>query len=100
AYLYSAAGAGESTTDLAWDGHAMAFENGTLVAESQRYSGKAQLTFADVDLERLEADRMRQNSFGESARRHAAEVARFRTIEFSLPVFGGSLDLQRKIERF
>ena len=60
----------------------------------------AQLTFADVDLDRLEADRMRQNSFGESARRHAAEIARFRTVDFSLPVFKGVLKLERKIERF
>ena len=100
AYLYSAAGAGESTTDLAWDGHAMAFENGSLLAESRRFSGKAQLIFADLDLERLEADRMRQNSFGESARRHAGEIACFRTVEFSLPVFKGKLKLERKIEKF
>jgi NAD+ synthase (glutamine-hydrolysing) len=100
AYLYSAAGAGESTTDLAWDGHAMAFENGTLVAESQRYSGKAQLTFADLDLERLEADRMRQNSFGESARRHQQEIGRFRTVEFSIPLASGKVLLERKIEKF
>jgi len=100
AYLYSAAGAGESTTDLAWDGHAMAYENGTLLAESQRFSARAQLTFADLDLERLEADRMRQNSFGDSMRRHAAEVARFRTVDFSLPVFKGDLKLERKIEKF
>jgi NAD+ synthase (glutamine-hydrolysing) len=100
AYLYSAAGAGESTTDLAWDGHAMAFENGTLVAESQRYSGKAQLTFADLDLERLEADRMRQNSFGESVRRHAAEVARFRSVDFSVSLPVGKVLLERKVEKF
>jgi NAD+ synthase (glutamine-hydrolysing) len=100
AYLYSAAGAGESTTDLAWDGHAMAYENGSLLAESQRFSSRAQLTLADLDLDRLEADRMRQNSFGESARRHAAQVARFRTIDFSLPLFKGTLRLQRKIEKF
>ncbi len=100
AYLYSAAGAGESTTDLAWDGHAMAFENGALLAESRRYAGAAQLTFADVDLERLAADRMRQNSFGESARRHAAEVARYRTVDFSVPLPGGKVLLERKIERF
>jgi NAD+ synthase (glutamine-hydrolysing) len=100
AYLYSAAGAGESTTDLAWDGHAMAFENGTLLAESERFALRAQLTCADIDLERLEADRMRQNSFGESARRHAAELARFRTIEFSLPVHKGTLQLQRRIAQF
>jgi NAD+ synthase (glutamine-hydrolysing) len=100
AYLYSAAGAGESTTDLAWDGHAMAHENGSLLAESQRFSTQAQLTFADLDLERLEADRMRQNSFGESMRRHATEVARFRTVDFSLPPFKGMLKLERKIEKF
>ena len=100
AYLYSAAGAGESTTDLAWDGHAMAYENGTLLAESRRFAGRAQLTIADLDLDRLEADRMRQNSFGESARRHRSELARFRTIDFSLPLFKGALNLQRKIEKF
>ncbi|HLX80267.1 MAG TPA: NAD(+) synthase [Burkholderiales bacterium] len=100
AYLYSAAGSGESTTDLAWDGHAMAHENGTLLAESQRFSTQAGLTFADLDLERLEADRMRQNSFGESMRRHAAEVARFRSIDFSMPFPGGKILLDRKIGQF
>ncbi|HTP62000.1 MAG TPA: NAD(+) synthase [Burkholderiales bacterium] len=100
AYLYSAAGAGESTTDLAWDGHAMAYENGSLLAESQRYAGKSQLTFADIDLERLEADRMRQNSFGESVRRHAAEFSCFRVVDFSLPLPGGKIPLQRKFQRF
>jgi NAD+ synthase (glutamine-hydrolysing) len=100
AYLYSAAGAGESTTDLAWDGHALAYENGALLAESRRYAREAQITYADIDLDRLEADRMRQNSFGESARRHAQEAGRFRTVEFSLPAFGGALNLARKIEKF
>jgi NAD+ synthase (glutamine-hydrolysing) len=100
AYLYSAAGAGESTTDLAWDGHALAYENGSLLAESRRYAREAQLSYADIDLERLEADRMRQNSFGESARRHADRVAAFRTIDFSLPLFKGILKLERKIEKF
>ena len=100
AYLYSAAGAGESTTDLAWDGHAMAFENGSLLAESKRFSRHAQLTIADLDLERLEADRMRQNSFGESARRHATDIARFRSIDFSISLPGGKALLERKIEKF
>jgi NAD+ synthase (glutamine-hydrolysing) len=99
AYLYSAAGAGESTTDLAWDGHAMAFENGSLLAESQRYAREPQLTLADIDLDRLEADRMRQNSFGESARRHATEVGRFRAVEFSLPVPSGKNLLERGIAK-
>lgn len=99
-YLYSAAGAGESTTDLAWDGHAMAYENGTLLAESRRFDDAPQLTIADVDLERLEADRMRQNSFGESVRQHRSALARFRTVEFSLPLPAGRLPLERAVPRF
>jgi NAD+ synthase (glutamine-hydrolysing) len=97
AYLYSAAGQGESTTDLAWDGDAMAFENGTLLAESRRFATEAQLTLADIDLGRLLADRMRQNTFGASLLRHAAEAARFRTVEVSLPVPRGKILLGRKI---
>ncbi|MGQ0652207.1 MAG: NAD(+) synthase [Betaproteobacteria bacterium] len=98
AYAYSASGLGESTTDLAWDGHAMIYENGTLVASSQRFSSKPQLAVADVDLERLLADRMRQNTFGESALRHGAEVAKFRTVELPLPVPSGRVLLERRIE--
>jgi NAD+ synthase (glutamine-hydrolysing) len=97
AYLYSAAGMGESTTDLAWDGHAMIYENGTLVAESRRWADTPQLAAADVDLGRLLADRMRQNTFGDAALRHHEDVSRFRTIEFSLPVPAGKLPLKRKI---
>jgi NAD+ synthase (glutamine-hydrolysing) len=100
AYLYSAAGPGESTTDLAWDGDAMIFENGNLLAESRRFSGAPQLALADVDLDRLHADRMRQTTFAESALRHAAEVARFRVVEFSLPVPKGRIPLGRSIPRF
>src|SRR5947207_761212 len=98
-YLYSAAGPGESTTDLAWDGHAMVYENGTLVAESKRFSAEPQIALADVDLGRLAADRMRQNTFGATALRHAADVGRFREIEFSVPLPSGRLSLERKVER-
>jgi NAD+ synthase (glutamine-hydrolysing) len=100
AYLYSAAGSGESTTDLAWDGHALAYENGSLVAESRRFAGEDQLTLADIDLDRLEADRMRQNSFGESARRHRDRMGNFQSVEFSLPAPRGKIELERKIQRF
>jgi NAD+ synthase (glutamine-hydrolysing) len=99
AYLYSAAGLGESTTDLAWDGHALIYENGTRVAESRRFADAPQLTVADIDLGRLAADRMRQNTFGAAALRHRDDVRRFRTIEFSLPLPGGRLPLARPIER-
>jgi len=100
AYLYSAAGVGESTTDLAWDGHAMIYENGSLLAESRRFADAPQLALADVDLDRLLADRMRQNTFAASARRHASETGRFRQIEFSVPLPSGRLTLERRVERF
>ena len=100
AYLYSAAGVGESTTDLAWDGHAMIYENGTLVAESKRFAAEPQLASADVDLERLAADRMRQNTFGGAARRHAADVARFRSVEVQFDFPRGKIALKRPVEKF
>jgi len=99
AYLYSASGQGESTTDLAWDGHAIIYENGSLLAESKRFLNEPQLAYADIDLGRLQADRMRQNTFGAAALRHRAEVERFRNVEFSLPLPGGRLALARRLEK-
>jgi NAD+ synthase (glutamine-hydrolysing) len=99
AYLYSASGPGESTTDLAWDGHALIAENGNLVAESRRFAAEPQLALADIDLGRLLADRMRQNTFADSARRHAAEAARFRTVEFDLEPPAGKVALRRPVEK-
>src|SRR5688572_23358386 len=99
AYLYSAAGFGESTTDLAWDGDAMVFENGNLLAESRRFSSVPQITFADLDLERLLADRMRQNTFAANALAHAGQARRFREVELDVPLPGGKLPLERKVER-
>ena len=99
AYLYSAAGSGESTTDLAWDGDAMVFENGNLLAESRRFSNAPQIAFADLDLDRLLADRMRQNTFAANARGHAAELGRFRELELELELPRGRLALERKVER-
>ena len=72
AYLYSSAGIGESTTDLAWDGQALIYESGEMLAESERFSNRSHIIMADVDLERLSRERMRQNSFGVSAQRHKA----------------------------
>src|SRR6266568_7876433 len=84
AYLYTAAGTGESTTDLAWDGHALVYENGTLIAESERFRYDSQLVVAELDLERLALERMRQNSFAQSMQRHQEELRRFRTVSFNI----------------
>lgn len=99
AYLYSAAGLGESTTDLAWDGHALICENGELLAESQRFCDDEQIIFADVDLERLQQDRMRQTSFSDSIGDYRERLRAMRTI--TLPITPPVVtDLRREIARF
>src|ERR1035438_8442564 len=74
AYLYSSAGVGESTTDLAWDGQALICESGELLAQSERFVNGSHLITADVDLERVSRERMRQNTFGQSVARHKADL--------------------------
>ena len=101
AYLYTAAGTGESTTDLAWDGQAMVYENGTLIAESERFRYESQLVLADIDLERLSQERMRQTSFGQSVQCHREALQQFREIRFpvTLPTTGQLL-IRRQYDRF
>ena len=101
AYAYTGAGTGESTTDLAWDGHAMVYENGHLIAESERFCYQSQLVLADIDLEHLVQERMRQNSFAQSLQHHASEVLKFSNVFFDLDVPStGNLPLQREYDRF
>jgi NAD+ synthase (glutamine-hydrolysing) len=101
AYLYSAAGFGESTTDLAWDGHGLAYENGVSIGESKRFAYESQMLIADIDLDRIAQDRMRQNSFAESARRHADALKPFRTVEVDIELpLNETIALERSYERF
>ncbi len=99
AYLYSSAGQGESTTDLAWDGQSLICENGQLLAESARFAGDSHLLCADVDLERLARERLRQTSFGQSAARHTAALAGFRRVRFALGAPRG-VAVRRAVERY
>lgn len=100
-YLYCASGFGESTTDLAWDGHGMIYENGSWVAETPRFSYAAQLACGDLDLDRLAQDRMRTNMFSQSVRKHQAVLTQFRTVSVPLELPAAkSLPLQRLYERF
>ncbi len=99
AYLYSAAGPGESTTDLAWDGYALIYENNELLAESERFRSD-QLILADIDLERLVQDRMRMTSFNDSVGYHLERIRSMRRVEFELRVPTGEIPLMRRVERF
>jgi NAD+ synthase (glutamine-hydrolysing) len=100
AYAYSAAGAGESTTDLAWDGQAGIFEIGDPLAETERFSTQPELAVADIDLGRIRQERMRTNTFGDNARLIAAQAPPFRRVEFASDPPKGALELRRKVERF
>ncbi|CAN5495115.1 NAD(+) synthase [soil metagenome] len=100
AYVYAAAGEGESSTDLAWDGQTMIFENGVLLAESQRFPKGAQRSVADVDVDLLAAERLRMGTFDDNRRHHAASVDAFRRIEFTLDPPAGDIGLRRNVERF
>jgi NAD+ synthase (glutamine-hydrolysing) len=97
AYLYAAAGAGESTTDLAWDGQASIFENGATLTETERFPSASQLAVADIDLDLLRHERMQMGSFDTSRRRNTAA---FRCIRFRLDPPDGDIGLERRIERY
>ncbi|MCA9434707.1 MAG: NAD(+) synthase, partial [Candidatus Omnitrophica bacterium] len=100
AYLYAASGSGESTTDLAWDGHAMIYENDHLLAESERFSPEEQVIIADIDLGRLRQERMRMTSFNDSVHHHSGRVSQLRRVSFNIGVPNGPLELRRQVDRF
>jgi NAD+ synthase (glutamine-hydrolysing) len=99
AYIYTAAGPGESTTDLSWDGQAGVFECGDELAESERFMGD-KVTYADVDMGRIRQDRLRATSFNDGVGYEADRVATFRWIDFKLDAPDESVALERNIERF
>lgn len=99
AYLYTAAGPGESTTDLAWDGNAMIFENGLLLAEAERFKSP-QVIYGEIDLDRLAQDRMRMNTYAENARDHKELLKSFRRVKFTMETPRKRIMLTREFARF
>jgi NAD+ synthase (glutamine-hydrolysing) len=100
AYVYAAAGEGESTTDLAWDGQTMIYENGLLLAESERFPKGERRSIADVDTDLLRAERIRMGTFDDNRRHHSVRTDAFRRIEFVVDPPTGDIGLRREIERF
>jgi NAD+ synthase (glutamine-hydrolysing) len=99
-YVYAAASFGESTTDLAWDGHGLVYEDGEFLAETNRFFTHTQIAVADVDLERLRQDRVRMTSFNDCAALHADRVSAIRRIPFEFQIPEGEIPLERTIHRF
>ncbi len=100
AYVYASCGVWESTTDVVFGGHCLVAENGVLLAESRRFQRENALLVADVDLERLRADRMRTNSFGD-AQLYTGTAREFDRVVFHLAndrPGAGPRDLCREVE--
>jgi NAD+ synthase (glutamine-hydrolysing) len=100
AYLYSAAGPGESTTDLAWDGQATIHELGRLMAETDRFPMKAQMAVADIDVERLRLERMRTPTFNNAAVAAGRPETAFRKVRFNHQPTFEDIGLERPLDRF
>lgn len=97
AYVYAAAGQGESTNDVSWDGQTMIYEGGQLLATTERFPDGPRHSVADVDLDRLRQDRLRQGTFDDN-RRTVGPV--FRTVSFELSPPAGDIGLRRALDRF
>ena len=100
AYAYSSAGPGESTTDLAWDGHGAIFELGATLAETHRFPRGNSLCVADIDLGRIRQERLRTGSFGDALAQTSPGRPAYRRIGFSFDPPSAPLPLRRALERY
>ncbi len=100
AYVYSATGPGESTTDLAWDGQGMILELGEMLAESERFDLATEMVVADVDVQRLRLERMRTGTFNDVAAARGHPETRFRRVTFAHQPEFDDRGLRRTLRRF
>lgn len=97
AYVYCAAGTGESSTDLSWDGQTLVHEAGEELARGERFPSGTTITLADVDLDRLTQERRRTGTFQDNAASAPTAPAR---VTFTLEPPRGDLGLRRRVDRF
>ncbi|MBV7266671.1 NAD(+) synthase [Erythrobacter ani] len=100
AYVYSASGHGESTTDLAWDGQGVVYEMGGLLAESVRFDLSPELCIVDIDTDKIAGERMRNQTFSDAAEAHDRPEDSFRRIVFEHAYKEGDIGLMRPVRRF
>lgn len=94
-YVFSSCGFGESTTDVVFAGNGLIYENGTLLAEAERFSFKEQMVVSEIDVERLRSERLVNTTFAASVRAHSGKPVRKISTEF---VTGRDLSLSRYID--
>ncbi len=100
AYVYSASGHGESTTDLSWDGQGVIYELGELLAQSERFDLNPELCITDIDTDRIALERMRNQTFTDAAEAHGRPEDTFRRAVFEHAAADGDIGLQRPMRRF
>jgi len=107
AYIYAAAGPGESSTDLSWDGQTMVYECGELLSKTPRFDPEPGYCLTDVDLDAIRQERMRQGSFDDNARATGrgesagtGESAGYRFVDLRLDPPRTDIGLERQISRF
>lgn len=101
AYLYAAAGEGESSTDLAWDGQTAIFENGQLLAQSDPFPTGSQALIADIDITLLRQERLRRGVFNACAKKERVEENQtWRRIGVNIDPCQEDLGLRRPLSRF
>lgn len=102
-YVYSAAGPGESTTDLAWDGQGMIHELGEQLAQSERFGMEPELVVADVDAARVRLERMSTGTYNDAVVANGDPATWFRTIAFEkgqVSEVAEEPELRRRVARF
>ncbi len=97
AYVFTASGWGESTTDLAWDGQATIHELGARLAQGERFALDSHLTIADVDVDRIGLDRLRNGTFSDCARIEGEGAT---VVPFTARAPAADGPLRRPIDRF
>jgi len=100
AYVFSASGPGESTTDLAWDGQGSIYELGELLAETSRFDWGSELAVADIDVQRLRLERMHNGTFNDNARAAGHPEKSFRSIGFAHAPEIADIGFERRMRRF
>ncbi len=100
AYIYAATGPGESSTDLSWDGQTSIHENGSLLATSERFPNDSTWCIADVDLDLLGQERLRQGSFNDCAEQNPRPTCTYQRVLFTLDPPRTDIGLRRTVDRF
>lgn len=100
AYVYAATGPGESSTDLSWDGQTSIHESGSLLATSERFPNDSTWCIADVDLDLLGQERLRQGSFNDCAEQNPRPTCTYQRVLFTLDPPRTDIGLRRTVDRF